>query len=134
MLAEFLTEYHKRYALLVPRGALAVPVPLHPRRERVRGFNQAALIAEEFAARNGLEYRGTVLSRLRNTASQVTLSLEQRKKNMEGAFLVREPSAVKGRRVMLFDDVATSGATLEEAARVLKAAGAKKIWAVTVAH
>ena len=115
---------------------LLVPVPLHKNRRSSRGFNQAELIVR--AARKHLppelELATTVLIRQRETISQVGLSREERIENMRGAFRVSDAARVEGRLVIVVDDVMTTGTTLSECARVLKQAGAEKVWAATVAR
>ncbi len=115
---------------------LLVPVPLHQNRRRSRGFNQAELIAR--AALKPLpaqfEFASAVLMRRRETISQVGLSREERIENMRDAFRVRDTARVRGRNVLVVDDVMTTGTTLSECARVLKQAGANKVWAATVAR
>jgi ComF family protein len=115
---------------------LLVPVPLHRSRRRARGFNQAELIAR--AALKQLPHRielvAELLIRQRETISQVGLSREERIKNMQGAFRVGDRARVKGRNIVVVDDVMTTGTTLSECARVLKKAGANQVWAATVAR
>ncbi len=108
-----------------------VPVPLAPRRRRRRGFNQAELIARTVAERLGLPLRTDLVRRARETAAQATLSAEARERNLEGAFAVEGgPPA----RLLLVDDVTTTGATLSTIAGVLKAAGAERVYALAVAR
>jgi len=111
---------------------LLVPVPLHRSRRRSRGFNQAELIARVAARRlpQSLELSCDVLVRQRDTISQVGLSREERIANVRDADFAR----VKGRIVIVVDDVMTTGTTLSECARVLKLAGAQRVWAATVAR
>ena len=111
-----------------------VPISLHPARERTRGFNQSGLIADEMSRLTGCPVRNNVLRRRRRTAPQVECSGEERLANVRDAFAVADPLAVHDAKILLLDDVKTTGATLEEAARVLKGAGAKRVWAATVAH
>lgn len=111
-----------------------VPVPLHPRRERTRGYNQAELLARELARELHLELETSALARIRDTASQTGLTPRQRRENVRGAFAVRAASRVAGRRILLIDDVATTGATLNACARTLKRAKAAAVEAVTVAR
>lgn len=134
ILAELLAEYVAHFGIVLPAQGLIVPVPLHPTRERVRGFNQSELIAREFGPRAGLPVSPTLLSKVRDTRAQAELSAEDRRQNLVGAFRAPEPQLVHGRIVILLDDVKTTGATLEEAARTLRRAGAKQVWAITVAH
>ncbi len=115
---------------------LVVPVPLHKSKQSERGFNQAELIAR-VAVRHlplPVEVATGVLVRQRETISQVGLSREERIANMRDAFRVREKRHVQGRTVIVVDDVMTTGTTLSECARVLKQAGAERVWAATVAR
>jgi len=115
---------------------LLVPVPLHKDRRRTRGFNQAELITRTAAKHfNGkAEIAPAALVRHRETISQVGLSREERIENMRDAFRVVDRGRVAGRIVILVDDVMTTGTTLSECARVLKKAGAERVWAATVAR
>jgi ComF family protein len=108
---------------------VAVPVPLHRSRERVRGFNQAAEIARHLAI-PAID----ALKRTRATISQTDLPAEARQANVKDAFAMRRRADVKGRVVVLVDDVSTTGATLEACARVLLDAGAREVRAVTAAR
>ncbi|MGA8874521.1 MAG: ComF family protein [Candidatus Korobacteraceae bacterium] len=113
-----------------------IPVPLHKSRRRSRGFNQSELIAHA-AVRHlpqTLEVLDGALIRHRDTVSQVGLSREERIENMRDAFRVAQPSRINGRDIVLVDDVMTTGTTLSECARVLKQAGAERVWAATVAR
>ena len=118
-----------------------IPVPLHRTKLRQRGFNQAELIAR--AAMNAavkmsnparLHLCAAVLTRKRDTASQIGLTSHQRRENLRGAFGVSHPEVVQGREVLVVDDVYTTGATVSECARVLRRAGATKVWVATVAR
>ena len=115
---------------------LLVPVPLHQGRREDRGFNQAELIARAAAKYlNGkVEIAPDLLVRHRETITQVGLSREERIANMLNAFRVADRKGVAGRTVILIDDVMTTGTTLSECARVLKKAGAERVWAATVAR
>ncbi len=103
---------------------LVLPVPLHPARLRQRGFNQSLLVARFLFGR---KVQAGLLKRVRPTRPQVELKPRERFQNVKGAFELSQPWRVKDRRVLLFDDVMTTGATIEECARVLKAAGASKV-------
>jgi predicted amidophosphoribosyltransferase len=116
-----------------------VPIPLFPSRERERGYNQSALIAESFAQRISLSGLSVVckndfLIRGKKTISQTELhSRKERQKNISGAFLAKEISLPKGSIVLLIDDVSTSGATLEEASHILRKAKVPRIAGLVVA-
>lgn len=111
-----------------------VPVPLHIRRLRHRGFNQAVLIAELFFPdKKGLILVDT-LQRIRNTDPQTGLDGIARRKNMREAFTVRDRDEIKGRRIIVIDDVYTTGTTVSECSRALLAAGAKDVQVLTLAR
>ena len=114
-----------------------VPVPLHSSKLRQRGFNQAELIAR--AALRSADWRNLrletkALVRSRETVSQAGLTRHQRRQNIRGAFRVRKPDLVRGRNILLVDDVFTTGATVSECARVLLRAGAQSVQVATVAR
>ncbi len=109
-------------------------VPLFPAKERERSFNQAGLLARDLGARlGGLPVRNC-LARLRPTPTQTHLTAEARRDNVRGVFGISGRGAVAGRRVLLIDDVMTTGATVNECAGALKAAGADKVYVLTVAR
>ena len=111
-----------------------VPVPLSPARHRERGYNQSELIAGQLAEQIGVPMLPDVLERIRDTPPQVGRSAAERRENVRGAFAVRQPEAVSGRRVALLDDVATTGSTLRACAEPLKAAGATRCFGLVVAR
>lgn len=106
---------------------VVIPVPLHPNRLRERGYNQAGLIAADFAKRIGRVYDDASLVRLRDTEHQSRSSGDERRKNLKGAFRVVDPSFVRGRTVVLVDDVMTTGSTLDECTAALVAGGAHRV-------
>ncbi len=113
---------------------VVIPVPLHWRRLWWRGFNQAALLAAEVAARLDLPLDTTSMTRQRRTAPQTARHHDERIKNVRRAFAVSNPARVKGRRVLIVDDVMTTGATVDECARVLIRAGAVSVDVFTLAR
>jgi ComF family protein len=120
---------------------LIVPVPLHRSKHVERGFNQSRLIAIEAIAcarrQNPscrLVHAPSTLMRLRSTESQAGLTPRQRRLNVRGAFGVSDPAAVAGRKVLLVDDILTTGATARAASRVLMEAGAEAVWVATLAR
>lgn len=111
-----------------------IPVPLHPARIRQRGFNQAVDLARPLARRRRLPLLFSTLVRTRDTAPQYGLTFEQRRRNIRGAFAVPRPAEVAEKRLLLVDDVLTTGATIGECARVLKKAGAAEVVVLTLAR
>jgi ComF family protein len=113
---------------------VVVPVPLHRQRERERGYNQAALISKPLAKRLRLRHKAVLLMRTRARPDKRILSLEERWESVRGAFATRPGSQVDNLRVLLIDDVLTTGATLDACVRALRGAGAKSVVALTVAR
>lgn len=113
---------------------LVLPVPLHRRRERQRGFNQSGLLAAQLGKLCGIRLGGKDCVRVRDTPPQAGLRGAERRKNVKGAFAVPDPERVRGLRVLLVDDVLTTGATVDACARALKDAGAKGVWVLTLAR
>jgi len=111
-----------------------IPVPLHVARLRQRGFNQALILAHELSRAFSLPLSFDNLKRVRPTRPQVELTGTERIKNVAGAFALRRPGELKDRDVLLIDDVFTTGATMNECARVLKDAGASRVTALTLAR
>ncbi len=130
-----LLEGTARARLAAAEIDVVVPVPLHPNRERQRGYNQCALLAEALAARLDRRADCASFARVRDTPKQSRLSEEERKKNLKPEdFAVTRPAWLRGRTVLLLDDVMTSGRTLSICSQVLLAAGASRVWALTLAR
>ena len=113
---------------------VVVPVPLHRERERERGYNQAALLSRPLAKRLRLPHQAVLLMRTRARPDKQVLSLEERWESVRGAFATRPGGQVDNLRVLLLDDVLTTGATLDACARALLEAGAKSVVGLTVAR
>jgi len=111
-----------------------VPVPLHPKRERQRGFNQAGIISRELGRFRGIDVLRDSIVEQRNVPPQTFLAGSERKANVAGVFHVAHPERVKGKKLLLLDDVFTTGATLTECSEVLKRAGAEEVRALTIAQ
>lgn len=121
------------YGIRPNAESILVPIPLARSRERERGFNQARLLAEEIGQRISLPVR-MALRRTRATAPQIEMeSYDHRRNNMHGAFAAADATLTRHKTVILVDDVYTSGATLEEAARVIRSLHARTVWALTIA-
>ncbi len=116
------------------RADVVVPVPLHPARQRERGYNQAELIARPLARRLGLKLRPYLLVRTKPRPPQLLLSRSQRWESVRGAYAIRAGVQVDKLRVLLVDDVMTTGATLDACSRALIKAGAAAVIGVTVAR
>lgn len=133
-LADFLSGCAP-HARMLWSGHIVIPLPLATARLRVRGFNQSALIAERFAAYASLPFRTDCLIRIRHARPQSeTKNARERQENIRGCFAPTERILTEGKRFILIDDVTTSGATLYEAAMALKAGGAARVVALTVAQ
>lgn len=114
---------------------LIVPVPLHRRRSRERGFNQSALLAQAVGARFSLSVRENLLLRVRNTKSQSkTADKVERWRNLENAFLCASPAEAAGKNIVVVDDICTTSATLEQCAGELKRCGARSVWGLVAAR
>ena len=116
---------------LVAAADLLTPVPLHPKRIKKRGFNQSLLLARAFP---GAPVAREAVVRTRHTAPQVGLNPKQRQDNVKGAFSVTDTALIKGKHVLMVDDLYTTGATVKECARVLRRAGASRVEVLTVAR
>lgn len=115
---------------------VVVPVPLHEKRYRERGFNQAEIIAKAFAARHSLAYNGHLLLRTRDTGHQAGRERDERLKAVQGAFKISNYSNSPNlpKNILLVDDVWTTGATMSECCKILKQNGAKQVWGLVLAR
>ena len=130
-LAQLMWEYQQTQRL--PADIL-MPVPLHPRRLRSRGYNQSGLLASELGRLTSLPVVEDSIVRRKNTAAQArTDSVEDRRRNVAGAFACRDKRG-SGNQIIIIDDVCTSGATLRACAAALKSIGAASVWGLTLAR
>jgi len=111
-----------------------VPVPLHKSRTRFRGFNQSEILADYFSQKLNLNQEKNILFRKKNTVPQTTLDRTNRKTNIQSAFSTNPEKNLNGKKILLIDDIVTTGATLNECAKTLKKAGSKSVWALVLAH
>ena len=111
-----------------------VPVPLHPRKQRYREFNQAEYLADAVSRAVKVPALKRKLRRVKDTPTQTKLGAEERMKNLRDAFAVRDETAFKGKRLVILDDVFTTGATMDSCAKTLRGAGAKDVIALAVAR
>lgn len=141
VLAEYIVASVKKRAQVhdvrISKDAVLLPVPLHPKKQRSRGFNQAELLARLVAEELSLPLLSAgVLTRVKHTAPQAkTGNRENRAKNVAGAFAINQTrtSEVQNKTIILVDDIATTGSTLNDAARALKTAGAAHVWGLVAA-
>jgi len=113
---------------------ILVPIPLHKKKLKKRGFNQAGEIAKEFSENLKIPVFNDALIKTKQTSAQVELKKEEREENIKGVFLCQKPELVMGKKILLIDDIFTTGSTMEQCARLLKETGAKKVWGVVVAR
>ena len=115
----------------IKTAALSVPVPLHEEREKKRGFNQTELIFRQWALEKGFSWQ-RALVRTRSTVPQFGLGAEERSKNLSGAFALSEHADVRGKSILLLDDICTTGTTLRECAKVLRKGGARRVYGLVL--
>lgn len=123
-------QFHK----IIQKDCVFVPIPLHPKKLRVRGYNQAEILAKNLGKRFNIPVKNA-LERVKVTSTQVILKREERRENIRGAFAIKDSQIISTNlQVILVDDVITSGATMLEAANALKRAGIKRVWGIALAH
>jgi len=113
---------------------ILIPVPLYKKKQKQRGFNQAEEIGKNLSEYLKIPILNNVLIKTKQTLSQIELKKDQRKENIKGVFSVQYPELIKNQKILLIDDIFTTGSTMEECAKVLKEKGAKKVWGVVVAR
>jgi len=115
---------------------LLIPIPMSAERRRERGFNQTELLASLIEKQSGaaFSYNPRLLEKIRHTSPQAELSRAERLDNLTGAYRVSDPESIRGKNIIVIDDVATTGSILREATRILKISGAREIIAFTIAH
>jgi ComF family protein len=133
-LGRFVADALAEEIILWDKVDVVVPVPLHARRRRERGFDQARILAREIGRLRRLPVAAGVLRKVRNIPPQTSLERDERRTNVRGAYEAVGADRIRGRVVLLVDDVFTTGSTIGECAAVLKRAGAKEVRAVTVAQ
>lgn len=111
-----------------------IPVPLHIKRLKFRGFNPAEEIAKELSKDLKISLLSDALVKMKQTPPQMELKKEERKENIRNVFVCKKPEIIKNQKILLVDDVFTTGSTMEECAKVLKDSGAKEVWGVVVAR
>jgi ComF family protein len=117
-----------------PENAVLVPVSMHPRRQRERGYNQSALLARELSKLWTIALEVDALRRVRDTPQQALLSAEERRHNVKDAFVVKQAGVFMGKTILLIDDVVTTGSTINACAEALKSAGASRVCVLAAAR
>jgi len=117
-----------------PQGEVLIPIPLTKKKMKRRGFNQSEEIAKRLSGFLNIPLIPNCLIKTKETLPQVELSEKERMENPKGVYIVREKDKIKGKRILLVDDVYTTGSTMEEAARVLKESGAREVWGIVIAR
>lgn len=117
---------------IIWKNSALVPIPLEIKKIKTRGYNQSEELAKELSFFIKIPVLSDVLLKIKTTKAQMELSKEERHKNLAGAFIIKKPEKFSGKKVFLVDDVYTTGATMEECARILLAAGAKSVWGIAM--
>jgi ComF family protein len=133
-LFNFLLDHMHNHAITFSSYDLLIPVPLHRSRLRQRGFNQTVILGNILKKKYHLPLHTNILQRTAHTLPQVTLPVKARKVNMRNAFKVKESQSVEGKTILLLDDVYTTGATMNECARILKKSGASRVDGFVIAR
>ena len=131
--ANFMAEEFERNKNEIGEIDFLIPVPLHEEKEKERGFNQSKLLADELSKMIGIPVLDGNLIRVKNTKTQTELSYKERQENLEKAFKVLNWREIKGKRIVLIDDVLTTGSTLNHCAHALLNSGAAAVYALTAA-
>jgi len=133
-LSRLMTEFIKEYNVPIDFMDLIVPIPLHNTRFREREFNQAEILSKYIASEFKKAFAPGALLRHRNTKTQTGLEINQRRLNVSGSFSITNPADIKGKNILLVDDVLTTGSTSSEAALALKNSGANIVFVLTLAN
>ena len=112
---------------------IMIPVPMHPKKQTQRGYNQAELIAQKLAENLRIDFANDVLFKQRQTETQSSLDKKSRQRNVKDAYNCKKEQKINGKRVILFDDIYTTGSTVKECSKVLKQFGAKEVIVLTIA-
>ncbi|KKQ96436.1 MAG: hypothetical protein A3F95_02475 [Candidatus Nealsonbacteria bacterium RIFCSPLOWO2_12_FULL_39_31] len=115
-------------------NCLLIPIPLHIKKHKFRGFNQAEEIAKKLSSALKIPINDKALIKIKKTPAQTELNNKKRRENIKNVFLCKQPETIKNRRIILVDDVFTTGSTMEEVAITLKKSGAREVWGIAVAR
>ena len=125
---------NKKIYLLLKKYDIITSVPIHKKRKKERGYNQCDLISKEIAkAIPNLKFENDILVKIKNTKPQSTLDSKKRKENVIGVYCIKNVDKIKNKKIILFDDIYTTGSTVQECVKILKYNGAKKVDVLTIA-
>ncbi len=130
--AEILIKNEKIYGNL-KNYDIILPVPISKQRKKERGYNQSALIARKIAKQAGIFYAPHVLQKIKHNAPQHTLGIKKRRENVQNAYIIKHPEIIQHKKVLLVDDIFTTGNTVKECSRVLQQAGVTEVSVLTIA-
>ncbi len=131
--SEIVTK-NKKICGILKKYDIIIPVPIHTRRKKQRGYNQSELIAREIAkSEQNLKYENKILKKEKHTVPQSSLSKEQRKQNVQNVYKLENQEKIRNKKIILFDDIYTTGSTANACAKILKENGAKEIIVLTIA-
>ena len=137
MLAEFITKNiilnHKNAFQIIKRYDIIIPVPISKKRLKERGYNQSELIAKQIAKVTEMQLEKRCLYKNKNIIAQSSLSKEQREENIKGVYSIKNKEKIQNKNVLLFDDIYTTGSTVNECCKIIKEANPKKIGVMTIA-
>ena len=131
-IVNFLLKNKKFFQILKSYDTI-IPVPISKKRRKERGYNQSELIAREIAKRAEVNYNNTSLFKTRNIVEQSKLNKEERQKNIQNAYQLRNGKTLENKKILLIDDIYTTGSTVNECSKILKQANPKKIGILTIA-
>ncbi|OGZ66411.1 MAG: hypothetical protein A3C50_02595 [Candidatus Staskawiczbacteria bacterium RIFCSPHIGHO2_02_FULL_43_16] len=114
--------------------SVIIPVPLHKNKQKERGYNQSELLGQKIGQVLNVPLISGNLVKIKKTNDQLKLNAKEREENLRGAFNIKNPAQIQGKKIFLIDDVYTTGSTMAECARVLKEAGAKQVWGIVIAR
>jgi len=125
---------NKKICGILEKYDIIMPVPIHRKRKRQRGYNQSALVAKEIATYiDGLEYEEKIVEKIKHTLPQSTLKKQQRRQNVENVYNIKKKEKIEQKSIILLDDIYTTGNTVNSIAKILKENGAKEVLVLTIA-
>ena len=125
---------NKKICRFIKLYDIIIPVPMFKSKQSVRGYNQSMLVAKEISRQAGIKYLSDALIKIKDTNVQSTLNKQKRLNNVKNAFKVQKQDIIKGKKIIILDDIYTTGSTVNECSKVLKQAGAKEIFVITIAR